>query len=237
MIFFIKYWVSLLWLVGCVGLFGNKLRDWRLVWVVPFVLVALFLHSLAVVQIKNWILRYRRFVKWTTITRSEVISCGLVWPPFVGYIRLNHFVLPCGRIYFVLDYNPYENPFRRPDFDLLRFIRGVPSPVRGQLLARSVTKNRNLGLKLLAAGVLGALISILRPALSPSVSRSVFEQPTDAGQPAWLLVPNMIQHLLDSPPGGRSTFWNLCHSCCAQKPSEKGPGPMRLLPAYSSETC
>jgi hypothetical protein len=48
-------------------------------------------------------------------------------------VLMSHFVAPWGRLYFVLDRNE-GYPFRRGEYPLLRFIRGltVKQPTRGK---------------------------------------------------------------------------------------------------------
>src|ERR1700691_4850237 len=88
-----KYYLAILLLVGS-GISSGWWRGSRLLFGLPFAVAWFFQLSLAVVEVKDGVLRYRRFIKWTTIDRAEVVSCGLVWPPFTGYIKLKHFVPP-----------------------------------------------------------------------------------------------------------------------------------------------
>ena len=46
----------------------------------------------AEVRYEHNILSYRRLGSWRTIDRREVVSSGLVWPPFIGYVRSSRFV-------------------------------------------------------------------------------------------------------------------------------------------------
>src|SRR4051812_46619506 len=64
-----------------------------------FLLAAFFFASLAVVELHDEKLRYRRFLRWIEVPREQIISGGTVWPPFIGYIRLKGYALPWGRIY------------------------------------------------------------------------------------------------------------------------------------------
>jgi hypothetical protein len=77
----------------------------------------------AEVRYEHNILSYRRFGGWRTIDRREVIASGVVWPPFIAYVRLNRFVPPWGRLYFVPDTNEEPNPFRRGIHPILRHLQ------------------------------------------------------------------------------------------------------------------
>jgi hypothetical protein len=129
-----------------------------------------------------------------------VLSCGLVWPPFTGYIKLNHFVPPWGRLYFVLDRNLASNPFRRGEYALVRYIANLAAPPQRNPPESSASRNPILQFKLAAAGAAGALIGFLEIAFScPIPGRSVLEQPWQVLQPPWSTLLS-IQFLLATPP-------------------------------------
>ena len=129
-VFATKYYAAIL-LLAASWAFGIQWRSWRLLFDLPFAVAGFFHLSLAVVEVKDGALGYRRFLRWTALDRAEVVSCGLIWPPFIGYIKLNHFVPPWGRLYFVLDRNAASNPFRRGEYPLVRYINGEAAPPKG----------------------------------------------------------------------------------------------------------
>jgi hypothetical protein len=86
----VRYWVALLWLVSSAIWWGD--RDWRLLFAIPWVVLLFFHITLAEVRCEHNILSYRRLGSWRTIDRREVVSSGLVWPPFIGYVRSSRFV-------------------------------------------------------------------------------------------------------------------------------------------------
>lgn len=163
-------------------------------------LVTLFHLSLAVVQLRDGNLRYRRFLKWSNLHREEVLSSGVVWPPFIGYIRLTHFLFPWGKLYFILDQNVSSNPFYRGDYAVLRYLGGTTIRQEHSSAKLSTAEDRLLKLKLVGTGLVGALVSFVWRIASPRPARrSVLEQPLDPGQPPWNSLPPKLMQLLNHP--------------------------------------
>jgi hypothetical protein len=133
---------------------------------IPFSLLVAFHLSLAVVRIRDGSIWYRRWLKWVPIDPADVVSSGVTWPSFIGYVRLRRFLFPWGRLYFVLDPNLQPNPFRRGDYAILNFVR------HGQL-PRSDAPKSNAGrqplawAKLGAAGLAGVAMCLLQIYLNP----------------------------------------------------------------------
>ena len=95
-----------------------------------FVILALFGLSVAIVEVRDDILRYRRFVKWRAIARHDIIGARIEAPPIIGSLRLNKFLFPWGRLYFALDRNMSPKPFGEGEYPALNHIRdnkGGPS--------------------------------------------------------------------------------------------------------------
>jgi hypothetical protein len=198
-VFAAKYYLAILLFVGF-GLSSGWWGGWRLLFGLPFAVAGFFQLSLAVVDVKDGILRYRRFIKWTTIHRPEVLSCGLVLPPFVGYIRLNRFVPPWGRLYFVLDRNQASNPFRKGEYALVRCIRNEAAPPPRHTPEPSASSTPILQFQFVAAGTAGVLISLFRIAVSgPTSGRSVLEPARQVFPSSWSMLLR-IQFLLATPP-------------------------------------
>jgi len=118
----VKCWGPLIWVIGALGVFGADFPTWRFLPALPLLLLAVFHLSVAVVELRGGIIRYRRLFKWAEIQSEEVLSARPVWPPLIGSIKLKKFVFPWGRLYFVLDKNRESNPFRRGLFPLLRYL-------------------------------------------------------------------------------------------------------------------
>src|ERR1700729_1597490 len=98
----IKGWASVLALAPAILMLADGSAQPDLV-TFAFFVASFFFASLAVVEVRDGKLRYRRFLRWTEIPREQVVAGGTVWPPFIGYICLRAFAPPWGRLYFVLD--------------------------------------------------------------------------------------------------------------------------------------
>jgi hypothetical protein len=117
----LKYYAPLL-LFGLTFIFWNShFRFGALVILIPLLIGLLFHASLAILQVLDGNIRYRRLFKWKKLRFDEITGCGEFGVWGIGYIRLNQFVLPWGKLYFILDTN--EKLFGRGDYPLLRFIR------------------------------------------------------------------------------------------------------------------
>jgi hypothetical protein len=122
-----KYCAAVLWFFGTLLLFGKELLTWRLLLALPFFLTAVFHITLAVVELRDAGLFYKRSRNWVRIRREEMISVGSLrsplWSPFIGYVRLNHFLFPWGMLYFVLDQKLPIEGSRDFDHKLLRHLK------------------------------------------------------------------------------------------------------------------
>jgi hypothetical protein len=120
-VFGLKYYAPLL-LFGCTFIFWNsRFRFGALVILIPLLIGLLFHASLAILQVPDGNIRYRRLFKWKKLHFDEITGCGQFGVWGIGYIRLNQFVLPWGKLYFVLDTK--GKLFGRGDYPLLRFIQ------------------------------------------------------------------------------------------------------------------
>jgi hypothetical protein len=102
----LKYYVPMILVAFSVGMLYGGFTSRRLLVICPALVAAFFFLSLATLELADGGLRYRRFLKWTTIEASEVRGSGVAWPGVVGYIRLNRYVSPWRNLYFVLDQPP-----------------------------------------------------------------------------------------------------------------------------------
>lgn len=117
----LKYWAPIVFFL-CIFVFLNNQFRWaQLIFLVPLVLGLLFHASLAVLQIPDGNIRYRRLLSWRRVPYDEIVDCGVSWGIGIGYIRLKHFLFPWGKLYFILDQN--EKLFGRGAHPLLRYIR------------------------------------------------------------------------------------------------------------------
>lgn len=97
-----------------------------------FATAGLFLFTMALIMPTDRDLRYRRFVRWHTIGYREIVECKRSFFPLLGYLKLNRFVPPWGRLYFVF-YTPSE-PFlgRSAQREIVQYVQdkmaGKPQP-------------------------------------------------------------------------------------------------------------
>ena len=120
-VFVLKYYTPLL-LFGSTSIFWNShFRFGALIILIPLVIGLLFHASLAVLQVPDGKIRYRRLFKWKKLRFDEISGGGEFGVWGIGYIRLNKFVLPWGKLYFVLDAK--GKLFGHDDYLLLRFIQ------------------------------------------------------------------------------------------------------------------
>ena len=194
----LKYWLPVLWLASTALLCQKDLLTWRFLLCLPSLLVAAFYLSLAVVRLDNGVLRYQRFLAWTVLPRDEVLSSGVAWHPFIGYIRPKRLVFPWGRLYFVLDPNLNANPFKPGDYALLRCLREEASLVQHRSTAHTA-HNRSLELRLVAAGLVGVVTSLMRFFLSANVHQPALQQAPGDRRSSSTALPLRIHELFGSP--------------------------------------
>jgi hypothetical protein len=142
-------------------LISGYFPGWNLLHASPFLIAAWFGASLAIVEVRGDVLRYRRLFKWTIIPEGDIVSARVVLG--VGSMRLKRFLFPWGRLYFVLDANSEPNPFRKAEFPLLRYMR--KEPIR-EAAPESVTRAK---LRQVIAAVAGALAGLLHITFSRPV--------------------------------------------------------------------
>lgn len=125
----IKYWGPIVCIAGALGVFGRDFPTLRFLPAIPLLLIAFFLASLAVVEVKSGVLRYRFLFRWRELRSENLIGAKLIWPPFIGSIQLKSPIFPWGRLYFVLDKNTESNLFRRGEFPIISFINSRGSHI------------------------------------------------------------------------------------------------------------
>jgi hypothetical protein len=118
----LKCIVPFMFLVGPVLIFGKNLLTWRVVFAVPPILLAVFLSSLATIEVANGRMRYRRFVTWRNLDQDEIQDSGKfsVLIGDVGYPQLNHYLVPWGKLYFVPDGGTFTGMFAPRDYGLIK---------------------------------------------------------------------------------------------------------------------
>jgi hypothetical protein len=78
--------------------------------------------SLAVVRIRDGAVEYRRLLRWRRLPRTEVISSGVIWSPFIGYLRLQRPQPPWGRLLFILDRYSARRSDRREGIGIVAYL-------------------------------------------------------------------------------------------------------------------
>jgi hypothetical protein len=122
-VWLLKFWVPLFWLIWTVALFKDDVFSVRIVGCIPFVLAFVFHMSLAVVRIRDGGVQYRRFLEWKSLPPTGVVSSGMVWLPFIGFLRLRKPQPPWGMLF------SFWIPNRR---GAPRYQAGLHHPVRPQ---------------------------------------------------------------------------------------------------------
>ena len=181
-VWLLKVWAPLFWLVWTVALFKNDVFSIRIVACIPFVLAFVFHISLAIVRIREGRIEYRQFLQWKPLSSTDVVSSGLIWPPFIGFLQLRKPRLPWGRLFFVLDPESARRSARREGLGIVAYLS-----TNRDAEARPMTNPDEVGdvrySKLVGAGVCGIIVSFVRVYLSQTIVLSTNE-PSHA--PPWV---------------------------------------------------
>lgn len=173
-VWLLKVWAPLLWLIWTVALFKDDIFSVRIVGCIPFMLAFVFHMSLAVVRIRDGAIQYRTFLRWNSLSRMEVVSSGVVWSPFIGFLRLQRPRPPWGRLLFVLDSDSARRSARREGLGILGYLaRDRDAGVPASPTVEGVSGLRYSGL--LVAGMCGIIASFLRVYLSETVASGTTE--------------------------------------------------------------
>jgi len=102
-VFLLKFWPLILF-VGFTILFWKTRFHWALLLVLlNAFLLSMFRASLAVIEISDGTIRYRRLFNWRELPWEEIERCGVSRTGVgIGYISLTRFLWPWGKLYFIL---------------------------------------------------------------------------------------------------------------------------------------
>ena len=102
---FLKYWPLVFFFGVTTFIFWKVGFRWgQLVFLFPFFLLSLFRASLAVIEVEDEGIRYRRLSAWRKLPFDEVVSGGLSKAGLeIGYLRLERFFWPWRNLYFILE--------------------------------------------------------------------------------------------------------------------------------------
>lgn len=101
-VLFYKGWCPFICTGAAVTILGGEFFTRRLLLAFPFIAAALFGASLASIRVQDGAVSYRRLLRWKRIPWDRIRSAQVQFSP-VGSLRLTRFLLPWGRLYFVLE--------------------------------------------------------------------------------------------------------------------------------------
>jgi hypothetical protein len=87
-VFFLKVVGPSFCVVVSLLLISGNFPSWNLLNASLFLIAACFGASLAIVEVRGDVLRYRRLFKWTVIPEGDIVSARAVSPPLIGSMRL-----------------------------------------------------------------------------------------------------------------------------------------------------
>jgi hypothetical protein len=156
-----KYYVPTILAAFAVAMLYGGFTSRRLLVICPALVAALFFLSLANLEVADGVLRYRRFLRWVPIEASEVRGSGVAWPGVIGYIRLHRYVVPWGKLYFVLDE-------RRPGGTNSTLLAYLSSKKHSEDHGPPLSAEARLSiLRLYLAGAIGIFTSLMVSYLTP----------------------------------------------------------------------
>ncbi len=178
-VWLLKFWAPLFWLIWTVALFKDDVFSIRIIACIPFVLAFVFHISLALIRIRDGRVEYRQFLQWKPLSPTDVVSSGVIWPPFIGFLRLQRPRLPWGRLFFVLDPESARRSARREGLGIVAYLSRNRDAEAHAMTNPDEVRGVRYG-KLVGAGVCGAIASFVRVYLSQTVVPSATE-PTSHG--------------------------------------------------------
>lgn len=100
-----KFWLPLLATGALIMIFRHS-SIWQVLWVIPMAWLIIFYITAVQIRTERGLIRYRRFVSWKQVQGEQVESVGYSLFPGLGQIRLDHFLPPWGRLYYVMEQDP-----------------------------------------------------------------------------------------------------------------------------------
>lgn len=173
-VWLLKFWAPLFWLIWTVALFKDDVFSIRVIACIPLVLAFLFHTLLAAVRIRGGRIEYRQFLQWKPLPPTDVISSGVIWPPFIGFLRLRKWTPPWGRLFFILDPDSAGRSSRRDGLGILGHLRQKQQPTVDLARPGKNVSGVRYG-RLILAGSCGVAASFMRVYLSQTVAPSTME--------------------------------------------------------------
>jgi hypothetical protein len=174
-VWLLKFWAPLFLLTWTVAIFKDDVFRIRIIASAPFVLAFVFHISLAAVRIRDGRIGYRRFLQWKPLLLTDVVSSGVIWPPFIGSLCLRKSLLPWGRLFFILDPESARPSSRRDGLGILGYLQQKQQPAADSVRPMDDVGGVRYG-RLIIAGVCGALTSFIRVYLSQAVAPGTTER-------------------------------------------------------------
>jgi len=163
----IKYFFGPVWLAPAIlsakGLFSYPAR---FLFIVPITLIGLLCLTSAELRADENLLSYRRFIFWKQISYQHIVKCEKSWVPWLGYLRLDGFVFPSGKIYFV----NLRPAFTGDPKGLIEFIKSRSARIDAQpheaegLVGQDQGKGAG---SIILLGIIGVMISLMYAYLFP----------------------------------------------------------------------
>jgi hypothetical protein len=101
-VFLLKFWPLILF-VGFTVLFWKTRFPAVLFFLLFVFLLSMFRASLALIEVSDGTIRYRRLFNWRELPWEEIEGCGVSRTGVgIGYISLKRFLWPWGKLYFIL---------------------------------------------------------------------------------------------------------------------------------------
>jgi hypothetical protein len=101
--FLIKVWFPLLMGVSIVLFAGTNWLAWLIC--TPMIVLLVFMVTLAQVRRNGSGMSVKRFFWWKRFDAAQVQRVGPSFLKGIGFVQLNRFVFPWGRIYFQMDWS------------------------------------------------------------------------------------------------------------------------------------
>lgn len=173
-VWLLKFWAPLLWLIWTVALFKDDVFSIRIIASIPFLLAFVFHISLAVVRIGDRGVEYRRFLQWKVLPSADMVSSGVVWAPFIGFLCLRKSLPPWGRLFFILDPDSAQRSSRRDGLGILAYLKQKQQAAVDSVRTTDDVSGVRYG-RLVLAAMYGALASFMRIYLSQTVAPGTTE--------------------------------------------------------------
>jgi hypothetical protein len=190
----------LLVLASGILVFGRQFPSWRTLFVVPYVLVAFFLMSLAELRVGQSEISYRRVHGWKELKSEDVLRSGTLWPGAIGYMKFKYFAYPWGRLFFILDESNRNEALRRDGSPMLLRIRRTKESTIAQHEDEPKTRRAQALSRLTISAAGGLAFALLMQRVVLSSPESVLHPYSRVPSEPWLQASARLVTLMNSLP-------------------------------------